>query len=91
MSGEEFGLILKDGTSEKLTLAAEEIIHSVRCITSDDVGLENEREYCVTVSIGGTTIEKETNFNFTAFLDKADQALYTSKQAGKNQYTEMKL
>ena len=91
LSGEEFVLILTDCTSEKLKLAAEDILHSVRCITSDDVGLGNEQANSVTVSIGGATIEKETNFAFTAFLDKADQALYTSKRAGKNQYTEMKL
>ena len=91
LSGEEFVLILKNCTSEKLTVAAEEILHSVRCITGDDVGLEDAKDYCVTVSIGGTRINKKINITFTEFLDKADQALYKSKHAGKNQYTEMVL
>ena len=73
--GEEFGLILNDtGETGAMTLA-ERIREKVEAATFPG-GLK------LTVSIGVATSDDESQF--TALIEKADQALYAAKQAGRN-------
>ncbi|HEV2217920.1 MAG TPA: sensor domain-containing diguanylate cyclase [Candidatus Dormibacteraeota bacterium] len=73
--GEEFGLILNEtGETGAMTLA-ERIREKVEAATFPG-GLK------LTVSIGVATSDDESQF--TALIEKADQALYAAKQAGRN-------
>ena len=73
--GEEFGLILNEtGETGAMTLA-ERIREKVEAATFPG-GLK------LTVSIGVATTDDEALF--TSLIEKADQALYSAKQAGRN-------
>jgi len=48
---------------------------------------ENEAANCVTVSIGVTTGSVEQSHTVEDYIKRADEALYRSKQNGRNQYT----
>ena len=73
--GEEFGLILNEtGETGAMTLA-ERIREKVEAATFPG-GLK------LTVSIGAASTDDEAQF--TALIEKADQALYAAKQAGRN-------
>ncbi len=73
--GEEFGLILNEtGETGAITLA-ERIREKVESATFPG-GLK------LTVSIGVATSDDEAQF--TSLIEKADQALYAAKQAGRN-------
>ncbi|HET7465757.1 MAG TPA: GGDEF domain-containing protein [Candidatus Dormibacteraeota bacterium] len=73
--GEEFGLILNEtGETGAMTLA-ERIREKVETATFPG-GLK------LTVSIGVATTDDEALF--TSLIEKADQALYAAKQAGRN-------
>jgi diguanylate cyclase (GGDEF)-like protein len=73
--GEEFGLILNEtGETGAMTLA-ERIREKVEAATFPG-GLK------LTVSIGVASTDDEALF--TALIEKADQALYAAKQAGRN-------
>ena len=73
--GEEFGLILHETTEAGATTLAERIRAQVEAATFAN-GLK------LTISVGVAASEDESQFTF--LLEKADQALYAAKQAGRN-------
>jgi diguanylate cyclase (GGDEF)-like protein len=73
--GEEFGLILHETNETGAMTLAERIRAKVQGATFPG-GLK------VTISIGVAATEDESLF--TSLIEKADQALYTAKQAGRN-------
>jgi len=73
--GEEFGVILHETNEVGAMTLAERIRGKVEAADFPG-GLK------LTISIGVAATDDETQF--TALLEKADQALYTAKQAGRN-------
>jgi diguanylate cyclase (GGDEF)-like protein len=73
--GEEFGLILHETNETGAMTLAERIRASVESATFPGA-------LKLTISIGVAATDDETQF--TALIEKADQALYAAKQAGRN-------
>ena len=87
--GEEFVIVLPNTDEEGAGLIAEKILKKVyECNIphkSSDVA------DFVTVSVGGTTCIVKHSYNESDFIKRADEALYKSKQNGRNQYTHLGL
>lgn len=80
--GEEFALILPE-TTKRL---AHELAERVRANVEANPVLLGGHHHKVTVSLGVATIPRDA-FGGQALVEAADQALYRSKQAGRNQVT----
>jgi len=83
--GEEFAVILPNADEKGAKMIAKKIIENilVRNIPHE----KNEVADCVTVSIGITTGSVEHGQTFEDYIKRADEALYMSKNNGRNQYT----
>ena len=83
--GEEFVAVLPNTEASGARLVAEKLLkniqkHNIPHKTSDTAA-------CVTISIGITTGTVNHTQNWTDYVKRADEALYMSKQNGRNQYT----
>lgn len=79
--GDEFSLILTDTTAAEAAMVAEKIRRAV-----EDYRFPNEQNLPgkrLTVSIGGAEIDS-TLKNHLDLIQRADKALYTAKEGGKN-------
>ena len=87
--GEEFAVILPNADSKGAKMIAEKIIENilVRNIPHE----KNEVADCITVSIGITTGSVEHGQTGEEYIKRADEALYMSKNNGRNQYTYLDL
>jgi diguanylate cyclase len=77
--GEEFVAILTTSNQDETLLAAERLR---KALAATPVVLADGRQINITTSIGGATtqgLEDET-----ALIERADEALYTAKKAGRN-------
>jgi len=83
--GEEFAIILPNTDSEGAQTFAEKLLKNVRDLKIPHE--KNEAAECVTVSIGVTTGKVEYKQDLEMYLKRADKALYTSKESGRNKYT----
>ena len=83
--GEEFVVLLPETDEAEAMMVAEKLRNAVADTVFDD-GLE---QYTVTASFGIASGQpaREDDFSKNLFLNKADYALYTSKEAGRNQST----
>lgn len=81
--GEEFSVLLRECTNETLFLAAERIRKAV----SEIVLYEKEDKLTITISLGACMIDGTQNISPKYIIKKADQALYHSKQTGRNKST----
>ncbi len=79
--GEEFAVLLPDTCLHGATVVAERIRKNV-----EDLGIVHEysRHGVVTVSIGICTATPHTGFTLPVCIKKADAALYSAKQFGRN-------
>ena len=78
--GEEFSIILPDTDKQE----AEYVSSRLRQAIEKEHIRAYDEDLQITVSIGGSIFPKDTN-DAQDLVDKADQALYHAKQAGKNQ------
>ena len=83
--GEEFAVVLPNTEAAGARMIAEKLLENIQKYniphkTSDAAG-------CVTISIGVTTGSVNHTQNWTDYVKRADEALYISKQNGRNQYT----
>ncbi|MDD4311563.1 MAG: sensor domain-containing diguanylate cyclase [Eubacteriales bacterium] len=79
--GEEFVAILRGVTLVELRMIAQKI-----CRLVEQSGLKRGEEYLrITISIGATLAQPEDDA--VTMIQRADQALYTSKHAGRNRVT----
>jgi diguanylate cyclase len=78
--GEEFGIVLIDTTAESARFLAERLRKSIETLT---VAYDDE-EISFTISLGVAEMSDEMK-NYREWLEYADQALYSAKDAGRNQ------
>ncbi len=83
IGGEEFLVILPERAPEEVIPYVEEVRQSVEAAA---VPLDGEKEVKVTISLG-VTITHPTLDTPDKALHRADQALYASKQMGKNRFS----
>jgi len=83
--GEEFVVVLPNTDEKGAFLIAEKMLNKIREIGIPHVG--SKVVPYVTVSIGGTTGFVKHFQNASDYVKCADEALYKSKQEGRNRYT----
>jgi diguanylate cyclase (GGDEF)-like protein len=82
--GEEFTVILPETSCEEAMLVADRI----RNVVQAEVFLpETDRKISITISIGATQYAE--NEELSTFIQRADKAMYISKQKGRNQVTAL--
>jgi methyl-accepting chemotaxis protein len=83
--GEEFVVILPNTGEEGARIIAEKLLDKMReCNIPHE---KNDAASHVTISIGGTTGSVEYTQMGSEYIKRADEALYMSKQNGRNKYT----
>ncbi|ACL69988.1 sensor domain-containing diguanylate cyclase [Halothermothrix orenii] len=80
--GEEFAIILPETELKQGEFIAKRLR---KLISDNEIVLDNNRSLYITVSIGVAQYNKK--WSQEEFIDKADQALYKAKEAGKNRVT----
>lgn len=80
--GDEFAIVLYDTDEEDLQQLADIILQKVRTLKYTD----SESWAIVSVSMGGSICDNVNESEMSLFIH-ADQALYQSKNAGKDQYS----
>jgi len=83
--GEEFTVVLPNTDEDGARLVAGKLLESVRGLALPHEASDTA-EY-VTVSIGVTTGNVIYTHSWDDYIKRADEALYMSKQSGRNQYT----
>ncbi|KGR84184.1 diguanylate cyclase [Lysinibacillus boronitolerans] len=82
--GDEFAIVLYDTTEEKMQHMAEAILTQIRSVKYDDHA--SEKWSVLSVSMGGAIYNHAEDTEMSLF-ERADKALYQSKNAGKDQYS----
>lgn len=83
--GEEFGIILPETTQEAAREVAEKCRQAVQELGIEHTG--NARYGVVTISLGIACIVPEEGVSYGDLIEMADQALYESKEMGRNRVT----
>jgi len=83
--GEEFAIILPNTDSNGACLFADRLLQNVLELQISHE--KNDASPYVTISIGVTTGKVDYRQDLNMYLKKADEALYTSKETGRNKYT----
>lgn len=81
IGGEEFAILLPDFAAEHATKKAEEAIHKIAAETY----IHGEHQIKFTISMG--IAQLCDNESFDQWFKRADQALYESKNTGRNKFT----
>jgi len=87
--GEEFAVILPNTDKSGARVMANKILANIQAKNIPHE--KNEAADCVTASIGVTTGEVKRGQESSDYIKRADEALYISKQNGRNRYTFIKL
>ena len=83
--GEEFAVILPNSDKEGTLMIAEKLREDVQNLAIPHSG--NHLTGYVTASFGATATTVTKTHSYLDFIKKADQALYVSKQNGRNKAT----
>ncbi|MCL2627964.1 MAG: GGDEF domain-containing protein [Oscillospiraceae bacterium] len=83
--GEEFAVVLPHADAKGAKMIAEKIIANINALNIPHKKSEAAKH--VTVSIGLTTGNVLHGQSYESYLKRADEALYMSKNNGRNQYT----
>jgi len=86
--GEEFAVILPNTDEKGARRIAEKLLKAIRDLKIPHI---NNEGGIATVSIGVTTSYKIAMQNSTDFIKKADEALYLSKNSGRNRQTFLEM
>ena len=87
--GEEFAVILPSTDENGARIMARKILENIR--TRNIPHEKNKAAGCVTVSIGVTTGLTVHTQSGVDYIKRADEALYMSKQNGRNRFTHITL
>ena len=87
--GEEFLAVLPNTDETGARAIAEKLLESIRMLDIPHAG--NDAAPCVTISIGVTTGSVEFTQTQEEYIKSADEALYMSKQNGRNRYTFLRM
>jgi len=79
--GEEFVVLLPDTNIDGATMIAEKIRETTEELI---VKVDEKKEFKFTVSIGVSEVEVEEEKNIEAAISRADSALYSAKESGRN-------
>jgi len=86
--GEEFVILLSNTDEAGAGIIAARLLNSVRSLRiphrNSDIA-----DY-VTISIGATTVKVKHNHQYMEYIERADEALYISKDTGRDKYTHLK-
>jgi diguanylate cyclase (GGDEF)-like protein len=82
--GEEFTVILPETSGEEAVLVAERIRKTIQ---SEKFTPESGKELGITISIGAAQYAPEEQLS--TFIQRADKAMYLSKQKGRNRVTAL--
>lgn len=82
--GEEFCVLLPDVGLERACLVAERIRQAVAATPTEYEG----RALCVTISLGVAQYDPQRDVSAKSLIDRADRALYYSKQNGRDRVTK---
>jgi diguanylate cyclase (GGDEF)-like protein len=86
--GEEFVILLPNTDEAGVGITAERLLECIRALRiphkNSDIA-----EY-VTISIGATTVKVKLNHHYMNYIKRADEALYMSKNTGRNKYNHLK-
>lgn len=85
--GEEFVVIMPEINNEGALKNAERIRSAVEALCIDHEGRTDGSAY-VTISVGVVTAEPGMDDESSAFIEKADTALYEAKKQGRNRVVE---
>ena len=83
--GEEFVILLPHTNENGARLMADKILEKTRALNIPHA--KNDASNCITVSIGVTTVHVTHTQKYEDYVKRADEALYHSKQNGRNRYT----
>jgi len=83
--GEEFAVVLPHADAKGAQMIADKIITRIKAL--DIPHEKNEVASCISVSIGVTTGNVQHGQDYDDYLKRADEALYMSKNNGRNRYT----
>lgn len=84
--GEEFIVVLPDTDSEGIRQVADNLLRSLIRIAIPHEASKTA-DY-VTISVGGVSALAEHTYTGADYIQSADQALYVSKENGRNRYTQ---
>jgi len=84
--GEEFAIILPKTESEEAIRVAERLRLSIE----EEIVEHNDLKLNVTISIGVTSFNHDLDSSKQSFIERADAALYESKNKGRNRVTFFK-
>jgi len=82
--GEEFTVILPETSCEEAELVAERIRTTIQ---TEKFKPRNAKDLSITISIGTTQYDAQEQLS--TFIQRADKAMYLSKQNGRNQVTAL--
>jgi diguanylate cyclase (GGDEF)-like protein len=85
--GEEFVILLPNTDEAGSGIIAVRLLDKVRSLCIPHIN-SDIADY-VTISIGATTIKVKINHQYMNYIERADEALYISKDTGRNRYTHL--
>jgi diguanylate cyclase (GGDEF)-like protein len=86
--GEEFVILLPNTDEAHAEKIAARLLRNVSSLEIPHIN-SDVSDY-VTISIGATTVRVKTSHQYINYIERADEALYMSKDAGRNKYTHLK-
>jgi diguanylate cyclase (GGDEF)-like protein len=86
--GEEFAVLLPDTDEAGAEITALRFLESVRSLRIPHRNSDIADH--ITISIGATTVRVKPKHQYMDYIERADKALYKSKNTGRNKYTHLK-
>jgi len=86
--GEEFVILLPNTDEADVEKIAARILKNIRSLEIPHINSDLVDH--VTISIGATTVRVKPGHKYMDYVERADEALYMSKDTGRNKYTHLK-